>query len=73
MFDAAKEEDEKSGNGEYQLTLKRNGETFQLTETIMSLNLVPGFVATAGMISFGYNAGRSNYILVWPFLALVYV
>jgi hypothetical protein len=36
---------------------ERNGQTFQLAETIMSLNLWPGLVVTVGTVPFHYHAG----------------
>jgi hypothetical protein len=47
MFDAAGEQDEKAGDGEFQHILKKKWSAFQLAETIMSL--MPEIVATVRM------------------------
>jgi hypothetical protein len=66
MFDAAKEEDEKAGNGECQLIVREEWSQLPTCRNDHEFEVVAracGY-STAGMISFRYHAGRPNYILV---------
>ena len=58
VFDTATEWDEKEVMERANPRWERNGQTFQLAETISSLNLLPGLVVTVGMISLRYQCGR---------------